>query len=105
MQVIIEEIKVEVLTRLYPKKYYFRWQMIGNKLCRKLWPIEDINNKTHIGDPIARKFLDKPDQAKRDQHNFFMNQEAKGLLNAVDDSAVWKPLIKKYGRERLPEFK
>jgi hypothetical protein len=42
-----------------------------------------------------------PDQGDRERHNFYVNQDQKGLLNDVDDRSVWEPLRKKYGRDKV----
>lgn len=107
MSPFFENIAALALSYFFPEKYSFRYHtdFCTGKLIRKLIILEGYRVNTGICDTVAKKWLNRPDQGDRDQHNFYMNQEAKGQLGAVDDECVWKPLLKKYGRERLPEFK
>ena len=52
----------------------------------------------HISDIWQSKYGMTDDQGLREQHNMFVNMEARGKLNDADDREVWEPLRKRYGR-------
>ena len=87
-------------------KYWFkimRWRFLSfRRAIVKLFDVPMYRRMTlacgKVGDVWMSKFGMTDDQGLREQHNMFVNMEARGKLNEAEDREVWEPLRKKYGR-------